>query len=68
MGHHHHGHPLHHDHDNHAVDLPPALDTAVPDDELNPAELRRAGLLGAGLGAAGVAARTSARPTSRMRA
>jgi hypothetical protein len=58
MGHHHHGH--HHHDDSQGAELPPPLDTAVPDEALNPAELsrrsmlRRTGLLGAGLSAAGV--------------
>jgi hypothetical protein len=62
MGHHHHSDHRHHHHheDGQAVELPPTLDTAVPDEALNPAQLsrrsmlRRTGLLGAGLSAAGV--------------
>jgi hypothetical protein len=51
MGHH---HPHHH---KHSVDLPAAVDPAVPDGELSPAELSRRGFLrGAGLLGAGAAA------------
>lgn len=65
-GHHHHDHDRHHDHDHdHAGDagdagarpLPEALDLAVPDEELSPAQLSRRGVLrSAGLLGAGVAA------------
>ncbi|WP_163506358.1 PHP domain-containing protein [Fodinicola acaciae] len=53
-----HGHH-HHDHATEPVDLPPALDSSVPDEELAPGDLsrrgflRNAGLLGAGAAAAG---------------
>ncbi len=58
MAHDHH-HPHEHSHARTAEDLPRAMDTSVPDGELNRDELsrrsvlRRAGLLGAGLAAAG---------------
>jgi hypothetical protein len=63
MGHDHghpHGHHHHHDHTVTGGELPPALDTSVPDGELSPEQmsrrsvLRRTGLLGAGLATAGV--------------
>jgi hypothetical protein len=58
LGHHHHSHAPHSDPGQ--GDLPRAMDTAVPDEELNGEEqsrrslLRRAGLLGAGLAAGNV--------------
>ncbi|GAA2070900.1 PHP domain-containing protein [Actinomadura alba] len=54
-----HGHDHHH-HTHEPADLPPVLDSSIPDEELPPAEvsrrnvLRGAGLLGAGAAAAGV--------------
>jgi hypothetical protein len=61
MGHHHHhDHPHHHE--DSGTDLPPALNTDIPDGELNPEDVsrrsmfRRAGLLGAGLAAGSVLA------------
>ncbi|MGW1714571.1 PHP domain-containing protein [Streptomyces sp. NPDC002156] len=73
MGHgHSHGHGDHHHHHAHGPEdgtaLPAALDTSVPDEELNPEQrsrrtlLRGAGLLGAGLAAASVVAPTAAAP------
>ncbi|NEC50071.1 hypothetical protein G3I18_16035, partial [Actinospica acidiphila] len=56
-----HAHGPHHHHHDHgpgaSAPLPPAFDTSVPDEALDPAQasrralLRRAGLLGAGLAA-----------------
>src|SRR4051794_40589530 len=58
-----HGHEHHHSHDEQVeLELPPMLDTSVPDEALSPSEvsrrtmLRGAGLLGAGAAAAGVLA------------
>ncbi|WP_213454030.1 PHP domain-containing protein [Rhizomonospora bruguierae] len=54
--HHHHHHPHPHPHEIDA-DLPPALDTSVPDSELSPSDVSRRGFLrGAGLLGAGAAA------------
>lgn len=57
MGHEHqHAHGHHHGEDE-TLELPPALDTEIPDEELSPAELsRRSMLRGAGLLGAGAAA------------
>ncbi|MEV5709658.1 PHP domain-containing protein [Actinoallomurus sp. NPDC052274] len=56
-----HGHHHHHDHhDGEPGELPPLLDTSIPDKELSPSEvsrrnlLRGAGVLGAGAAATGV--------------
>ncbi|MFF3379328.1 PHP domain-containing protein [Streptomyces sp. NPDC002680] len=75
MGHgHSHGHGDHHHHHAHGPEdgtaLPAALDTSVPDEELNPEQrsrrtlLRGAGLLGAGLAAASVVTPAAAAPAS----
>jgi hypothetical protein len=60
-----HGHDHHH-HTHEPADLPPVLDSSIPDEELPPAEvsrrnvLRGAGLLGAGAAAASVLAAPAA--------
>ncbi|MFI1440792.1 PHP domain-containing protein [Streptomyces fructofermentans] len=71
MGHGHahgHHHDHHHEHGSGAGELPAALDTAVPDEALDPEQrsrrslLRGAGLLGAGLAAGSVLAPAAASP------
>src|SRR4051812_45499427 len=69
-----HGHVHHHHSHDEPADLPPVLDTSIPDEALSPGEvsrrtmLRGAGLLGAGAAAASVLAAPGAAAAAAQKA